>query len=80
MKRPLKSRRVFGPVIDLNSSKDDVSVDDGRRFESREDLPESPMLEEYVDRMIEFTGQPEDAVINSDPVINYMKRLGVYNK
>lgn len=79
MKRPLKNKRVFGPVIDLNSSSGgDVEV--GGEFKSIDDLPDSPMLKEYVERQIEYTGLDEKTVINSDPVKNYMERLGVWER
>lgn len=77
MKRPLKNRRIIGPVLDFEA--EEVSSTDGGGYESKDDLPDSPMLHEYVDRMVEFTGKPEKAVINSEPVEQYMKRLGVLN-
>lgn len=87
VKRPLGKNRPFGPFIEVgaedkgsskNIGQSDKTETDGVLFDSVDDLPESEMLHDYVSMMIEKTGQPERAVINSKPVEKYMKKLGVW--
>jgi len=93
MKRPLKDKRPFGPLVNLNQDNaelsqpsesptiwEESSSESNTRFNSIDDLPDSPMLKQYVEREIEYTGLDEVTVINSTPVKKYMQRLGVWEK
>lgn len=77
--RPFKNVRPIGPLIYINSESQSASTVDGVEFESMSDLPDSPMLRQYVKKQIDYTGLDEKTVINSSPVREYMKRLGVWN-
>lgn len=90
--RPFKDKRPIGPLVDFTDSesvsnqsatKDNSSQSDSLDdvyFESISDLPDSPMLKEYVDREVEYTGLDTETIINSTPVKRYMQRLGVWRQ
>lgn len=84
VKRPLEDNRIIGPFITLESStgeeSSEQSTNDDISFESINELPDSPMLKTYVKEIQKKSGQPEKAVINSDPVEDYMKQLGVWKQ
>lgn len=81
VKRPLKDRRPLGPFISRSSSDSEDFVDiEDPKFDSIEDLPDSPMLKEYVNRQAEYLGKDVEDIINSKPVKDYMKRLGVWDR
>ena len=72
--RPFKDIRPVGPIIDLDEQPSENTEEE---FESLDDLPDSPMLREYVKRQAEYLNADVDEVINSKPVKDYMERLGV---
>ena len=87
-RRPFDGIRPFGPFIDLQdkdisqplNSKQKERTDSIPTFESVDDLPDSPMLRQYVQTIKKKTGNTEKEVINSKPVREYMKRLGVWSQ
>lgn len=95
MRRPLKDRD-FGekdrfPILDRprvfarsGSSNPDEELeevkDDEVHFDSMEDLPDSPMLKEYVQKLSNYFDKPPEKIINTQPVRDYMKRLGVWKQ
>ena len=83
--RPLDGIRPFGPFISRGDNEDSNEqvpepVQSEHRFQSMSDLPDSPMLEQYVNSLVEKTGKSEVEVINSEPVKLYMQRLGVWEQ
>jgi hypothetical protein len=83
--RPLDDIRPFGPFISRDNDEDieqkaPEPVQSEHRFQSMSDLPNSPMLEEYVNSLVQKTGKSELEVINSKPVKLYMQRLGVWEQ
>jgi len=86
MKRPLKNKRLLGPVFDFSNgegsgSGEDIIIDDSEiEFTSMDDLPESPMLRQYVERQSEYLEADVVSIINSEPVKQYMRRLGVWEE
>lgn len=95
VRRPFKDKRPVGPLF-TNDDKDTRNAnqvvtddsgepivnDEGRvaRFESIDDLPDSPMLMSYVEEVKEWSGNSEFEVINSKAVEDYMKKLGVWRQ
>lgn len=80
VKRPLGDRRPLGPFLSPSKAEsEEVKTDNSSNptYNSLDELPDSPMLEEYVTQIMEKTGKSEEEVINSKPVERYMKRLGV---
>jgi hypothetical protein len=80
MNRPFEDIRPVGPFVsDNNSADQEINTENyNPTFESVSDLPESPMLEQYVNSIVAKTGKSEKEVINSKPVKVYMKRLGLW--
>lgn len=88
VRRPFKDRRPLGPFItesdgsDTNKP-DENNINQGRQsptFESIDDLPDSPMLREYIHKQSEYFGVEPEEIINSKPVEDYMRRLGVWEQ
>jgi len=87
--RPFKDIRPVGPIVDIGDSNTSDSADDNTSsgggedtvvFESIDDLPDSPMLKEYVIEQADAARLDVETVINSTPVEQYMKRLGVWEQ
>lgn len=70
----LRDRLASGE--DNNERREDEDV----VFDSIDDLPESQMLREYVKQQADYLGLPVDKVINTQPVKDYMKRLGLWEQ
>lgn len=69
------SREPLEPDQIQDSSDPDFS---SVTFESLDDLPDSPMLIQYVERQANYLGKDISEIINSKPVKQYMVRLGVW--
>lgn len=81
VERPFKDRRPLGPFVSSSSSRNSSQTNNGDpTFESIDDLPDSPMLREYVNQQSEYLNKDIEEVINSKPVKDYMKRLGVWEQ
>lgn len=84
--RPLDDIRPFGPFISRGEDDEDSEVqvpepvESDHRFESMSDLPDSPMLKEYVNSLAAKTDKSKVEIINSEPVKLYMQRLGVWEE
>lgn len=84
VKRPFKDRERIFPIIrerkllDFESSiESEVSDETVPHFDSVDDLPNSPMLKQYIENQAEYFDAPPDEIINTQPVIDYMRKLGV---
>lgn len=84
VKRPLKDKRPIGPLFSTSQSQREVESRNGDpTFESIDDLPDSPMLREYIRKEAEYFNADSEEIkkiINSKPVEEYMKRLGVWEQ
>lgn len=85
MRGPLRDRDRIFPILDrrtvFSGQEDEIETDvkdSIPHFESVEDLPESPMLRNYVSRLSNHLNKAEEEIINSEPVRDYMKKLGVW--
>mgnify|MGYP006934458326 CR=1 FL=1 len=81
--RPFKDIRPLGPFVSNEAGTEAQSKEkhiNAPVFNSMSDLPDSPMLKQYVEQQVNYTGLDEKTVINSTPVKEYMKRLGVWDK
>lgn len=79
-RRPLEDIRPIGPFFKVEEGEELEQASSQVKFESISDLPDSPMLEQYVQSIKQKTGKSEVEVINSQPVEDYMKRLGVWSQ
>lgn len=81
VRRPLRNKRPIGPILDYSDSRSSDETQTGDpTFDSLDDLPDSPMLRQYVERQAEYLNKDIEEVINSKPVKDYMKRLGVWEQ
>lgn len=84
--RPFKNRRPIGPFLQRGTgigkqTKDDTHNNGGDpHFRSIEDLPDSPMLRQYVRNQADYLDEDIENIINSEPVKDYMRRLGVWEQ
>lgn len=80
--RPFRDRERRFPIFDrptlVGSSESEDDEDEIPHFDSVEDLPDSPMLERYIEQVSEYLDMPKDEVINTQPVRDYMRELGVW--
>lgn len=85
---PLRDRDGIFPILPRdtvleqeNSSSDsnlsEFERDEIPHFDSRDDLPDSPMLNQYIDNVSRYLNKSEEEIINSQPTIDYMRQLGV---
>lgn len=81
VRRPLADKRIVGPLFTSSSSSGSTeSETKDPTFESLDDLPDSPMLRQYVNRQAEYLDKDVEDIINSKPVKEYMRRLGVWEQ
>lgn len=81
VERPFEDRRIVGPIFNTSNSDNRTEPQDIEpEFDSVDDLPDSPMLREYVAREAEYFDVEPEVIINSQPVKDYMKRLGVWEQ
>jgi len=90
VRRPFKYRRPIGPfilkdrdtdVVDHETRDQEVdTINADPHFESLDDLPDSPMLMEYIEKQAKYFNRDPEEIINSPPVKDYMRRLGVWEQ
>lgn len=92
VRRPFEGVRPLGPLLGRGRdvSQGEVEEQDTQEqvvestndvhFNSLSELPDSPMLKEYVRRQANYLDEDIEVIINSKPVKQYMKRLGVWEQ